>query len=746
MTIELVPVKELFYNPENQYRVISCQPQPPWERPAWLELNRYNNFTISGQNIGMLALGVPVKLDIIPAANSKYEASYVVDAFAGVTFDERIRVAEDSEIMLMTQVMTYGQARNIHDAYPHFVEMILNGEDEQIDVSKIYNVGDYRFEDYKQKIKAQQSIIVFMSKTAKYNIIDYDLVNKFALFYPTPNVWEEAYTAHPYDVIYQVDKDMTFKRMDKLILGILPQFKESAERARYYIYDLLKQSETEGDTCLYASVVLEVLKSNYPELVKFVADVVKNDDKIHYDPKTKLCGLKATYDYEVNIANNILHRINTPYIDTMAWAQFKTVDGYTMTDEQNKLCELANNESICMLIGCAGSGKTTATRALIEMLDNYGKTYLLLAPTGIAAKRLRESTRRSASTIHMALAREDFDVPHDYIIIDEMSCVGVELLSLVFEHISKDTKVVFICDNAQLASISCGNIVQDIINSGVMPTANLTKIFRYGTSGIATVATNTRNGQETNREDSNFGDNDYQYIPLDEDNVYDQITEAYNGLIHKGYNRNDILILCPYNKSRIGALRINQHIQETYNDHTEGVEAHINSSDVPFIRFSVGDRVINIHNNYNANKAEIADNGDLVVVDSSGRVMNGDIGVIRHIDYITKDEETGEWVDYSIYVQFDETIICYEPKEIKNLRLGYCISIHKSQGSQAKAIITVISKKHKRLISRNLLYVAVSRAEEMLVEIVDKDCISSGLEIVETIDRTTWLGDLLACG
>jgi len=369
-----------------------------------------------------------------------------------------------------------------------------------------------------------------------------------------------------------------------------------------------------------------------------------------------------------------------------------------MTDEQNKICQIANDYSIGLMIGAAGSGKTSATKALIKMLDSYGKTYLLLAPTGIAAKRLRESTGRSASTIHMALAKNDFEDTYDYIIIDEMSCVGVHLLATVFSVIPLTTKIIFVCDNAQLASISCGNIVEDILNANIIPTTTLTKIFRYGTSGIATIATNTRMGDVEGRGGIDFSDNDYTYIDIDNDKALDQVVEAYNNLLLNGYNRNEILILCPFNKSTLGTYTINNAIQEQFNNNA---------------------------------------------IVGEGKVMNGDIGIVRHIDYLNYDAKVNRWTNYNIYVQFDEDMIVYTPKDINNLLLGYCISIHKSQGTQAKAIISIIGKNHKSLTTRNLLYVAVSRAQEKLIEIGDKDCISKGLEKVETIDRTTWLGDLL---
>ena len=119
--------------------------------------------------------------------------------------------------------------------------------------------------------------------------------------------------------------------------------------------------------------------------------------------------------------------------------------------------------------------------------------------------------------------------------------------------------------------------------------------------------------------------------------------------------------------------------------------------------------------------------------------MNGDIGVVR--DIVMGDNNTT-----SIYVQFDERLVEFSPQDTANLLLGYCISVHKSQGSQAKAIISVIGRNHRKMVTRNLLYVAVSRAQEKLVEIVDEDSVSKGLEVVETVERTTWLKEFLEGG
>ena len=735
ISVALTPIKQLFINESNGYRVLSCVTDNPE-----VELNKYGNFTISGNNLYNIPLHQEIKFNLVPDAKSKYSASYVVLGYSGITFDGNIKVDPDDELMLLKQIMSDGQAKNIHDAYPDFIQKVLNGEESEIDVKKIHNVAEYRFQDYCEKIRNNCRGFMFYPYAYKYNITDNNIIAKFSEAYATPDLWEEQYNKYPYKVLSNAATKWSFKHLDKTILSALPDFKESLERATYCVLDILSQSELDGDTRLSAYVLMDIIREDYPELSPFIKKVME-DDRIVYDPVSKDCSLKVTYNAERLIADNILERVNKPFVDNMEWEKFKEVDGYTMTEEQNQICKIANNESIGMLIGPGGTGKSTSTRALIEMLEYYGKTYLLLAPTGIAAKKLAESTRRHASTIHMALARETFSMDvYDYIIIDEMSCVGVHLLAQVFNCIPKTTKVIFVCDAAQLASIACGNIVQDVIDGGKVKIAQLTKVFRYGTSGIATIATNTRKGIDEGRNDT-YDAGDYTCIDIDQDSeeALNQITETYGNLLAEGYAKKDILILCPFNKSVLGTYMINDAIQKEFNANIKKISFPLNVKGCPLkeLTFKIGDRVINTKNNYNMKLVE--EHSDGYWSYGSTSIMNGDIGVVR--DIVMGDNNTT-----SIYVQFDERLVEFSPQDTANLLLGYCISVHKSQGSQAKAIISVIGRNHRKMVTRNLLYVAVSRAQEKLVEIVDEDSVSKGLEVVETVERTTWLKEFLEGG
>ena len=372
-------------------------------------------------------------------------------------------------------------------------------------------------------------------------------------------------------------------------------------------------------------------------------------------------------------------------------------------------------------------------KAAIKMLEDNHIDYLLLAPTGIAMKRLKEATGRPASTIHMALA---CGVPKNFegvVVIEESSMVSVHLLSNFLTEIGNKCKILFICDPAQLASISCGNIVQDIIDSGVVPISHLTKVFRYGTSGLATIATDTRNGEIGPRQNGTFSD--YQFIPIDSKPIK-QILDSYQTLLDK-YTKDDIMILSPFNKGTVGTVAINKAIQSRYNPNPD-TNAIRKISGGEEIMFKVGDKVINTHNEYHCPCFRVDEDGSLVESMSDIMVMNGDMGYIRYI----KETDTG----IVMAVEFDTGMARIYGPYMNNLLLGYAISIHKSQGSEAKAVIVITSPMHKRMLSSNLLYVADSRAKEQLIEIGDVETIKEGLKRHEQTERDTWLCELLKEG
>ena len=511
-----------------------------------------------------------------------------------------------------------------------------------------------------------------------------------------------------------------------MIIKNRQQFIDSPERCEYACIDLLKKNEAVGNTRINTSKLASLVYDIAPETLDNIVSVVSNSKRIYYDASSKQISLESTYQAEQLIADNIQYRLNNPTITSMKWQDYIEVDGLKLTDEQQAILQVAQDNGVTILTGSAGCGKSQSMKALIYMPEDNGYSYTMLCPTGTAAKVLSKATGRHASTIHMFLATND--ECGDFLILEESSMIGVELLAMLLDSIPKKTKIIFICDPSQLPSISCGNIVHDILESHKVPNINLTKIFRYNSSGLITVATDTRMGNPssfTNQYD------DYKFIE-ESNNPVEQVVKEYKRLLSQGYSKNDILILSPYNKGTAGTYTINQAIQSKFNPNPLLDVSY--KRDSTTIQFAISDRVINKKNNYNVPMLTMGAMG----YEETGKLMfvaNGSIGVIL-AEYQEDDQAC-------FAIQFDDGIGKFKGPEIANLLLGYAVSIHASQGNQARAVIVVVSKEHKRMINRNLLYVGFTRAQEHLTVIGNKEAIEDGMKVEETAIRNTWLGDML---
>lgn len=717
MKTTCIPIKELYWNPLTNYRIISCVPSYT-ERE--ITVNKYGNFTLCGDNLKFIQIDKQYDLDIEPVVNSKYPNTYKMIGFSGIeTKAEQVVVDPNVEYKILCQFMTKQQAQNVNTIYPHFIQDVLNQQTKNIDYKKIPNVGKKRLEEYFTKIRVNYKQILFWNTCTQYGITESKHIHRAVSIYDNIEQLVNKIKESPYHTLIQ-QLDIGFTSADKKILNVFPELKISSERCTYLLLYLLSQHAENGNTKIKATQLAKIAWEYAPELLELLQTTIINSELFYYDKDTQYVSIKHLYQKELYIANEILRRLkhNTPALLTNEWQQFATVDGFKCTDEQSQLLEyVATGHSVVMLNGPAGSGKTNTIKALIHMLEHFHVDYTLVAPTGIAAKRIRMSTSRPASTIHMLLtARKPVG---SYIIIDEFSMVGVNLLFDLLNYIPKDTNLIFVCDEAQLPSISCGNLLHDIVNSKKVPRINLTKIFRYGTNGIATIATDIRNGNISNIHQP-F--DDFYFID-NMSNIYNTLENLYNNLLSTRYCDEDIMILTPQNKGQYGTYNINNFIQKIHNDNeSTGVVKHpMKNVDIDF---RLQDIVLNTHNEY-----AVVTQNDIMAV------MNGDIG--RLTTYDKQESKT------TFEIVFDTGTAYMSNEQLNNLLLGYAMTIHKVQGSQNKVVIVIVDDSHKHMLSRNLLYVAASRAQEKLYIIANENTLKDALQIEETQQRDTWLFDLL---
>lgn len=425
--VKLKPIKQIFFNPSNGYKVLSCEPVGSYLN---LTLNQYNNFTLAGTNLGMVDVGEEYELEIRENQKAKYPASYVLVGFADIDVSaEGIKITPEQELKILRHICDGNQPEYVHEAYPDFVQMVLDGREEEIDHKKIYNVGPVRFEEYVNKIKGYFTTIQFLPIASEWGIENDSDVGKLIDVFATPAELNQALESNPYHIFFDL-LNYSFDKSDRYVLDKRPDLIDSKERCEFACLAILQENEDEGDTRIYTDLLEELAEEKVPECAKYVKDAVRNSERIYYDAEQEYSSNKATYEAEVNIAENILNRLALEKKQDcnlgMNIDDFTSVDGFECTDEQKQILALANEHMVAMLRGYGGSGKSTVMKALVLMLEANHKDYTQLAPTGKAAKRLRETTGRPASTIHMLLA-QDAHIDSDFVIIDECSMVGVHL-------------------------------------------------------------------------------------------------------------------------------------------------------------------------------------------------------------------------------------------------------------------------------------------------------------------------------
>ena len=453
-------------------------------------------------------------------------------------------------------------------------------------------------------------------------------------------------------------------------------------------------------------------------------------------------------EYNVIITNRNLVGLSTifnSHSEPTKIEKVKTKDGfkYCFTVPSHMLV-LRRNNKIFITGNC---GKTFSLKALINLIEDNGMTYKCLAPTGIASLRMSESINRPASTIHRQCMGSNAVINTDVLIVDECSMVDLQVFNMMLRTIDNpNIRIVLVGDFAQVLPIGVGEVFVDLINSNIVPRANLTKVFRYGDSGVLYVATNIRNGKSFNQtENAKWNGNEckvmnnYRFIQTDDDDILETAKREYMNLINKGIKKDNVIILSPFNIGNFGTYNLNNTIQAEVNPPKAGEMEWERKIGSKLITFRIDDRVINTKNDYEALTVEayeeIEKSGGLLKADDvktlTTQVFNGERGVIESID------------DKKMIVKFGEQLIVYDKLKMYNLLLAYSISTHKSQGSEADYVINIISPMHKRMLNRNILYVADTRSKVKQIDIGSLTTFNSALLVDGTTERNTWLKELL---
>ncbi|MDA0747345.1 MAG: ATP-dependent RecD-like DNA helicase, partial [bacterium] len=448
-------------------------------------------------------------------------------------------------------------------------------------------------------------------------------------------------------------------------------------------------------------------------------DVVVEEDRVYIPPLYYAEKGSATRLYQLS---NI-GRIETRDIPKEI-AEIEEREKVTFAPRQKQALEKALSHSLLVLTGGPGTGKTTTMKGLISLLEARGKKIALAAPTGRAAKRMSEATGREAKTLHRLLKfspremafEHNFENPleFDAILVDEVSMVDVVLMNSLLRAVPLSASVVLVGDVDQLPSVGPGNVLKDTIASGVVEVVSLNEIFRQAQeSQIVVNAHSIRAGEFP--EVRNTRESDFFFIE-EEDPA--EVAKTVCGLCKTRLPHtygldgvDDIQVLTPMYRGETGASNLNRALQDTLNPNGQELQRGN-------MLFRVGDKVMQIRNNYDKN------------------VFNGDIGRIAAMDT----------ADQTVAVRFPEQVVAYDFAELDEIVLAYATSVHKSQGSEYRAVVLPLTTQHYMMLQRNLLYTAITRARELVVIVGTKKALGIAIRNNQVAERYTSLPERIRAG
>ena len=549
---------------------------------------------------------------------------------------------------------------------------------------------------------------------------------------------------NPY-ILAEDIRGINFRRADAIAakLGLEP---ESSVRIESGIRYMLRSWAASGSTLMpekylieKAAEFLDVMMDNVRDSLKDMVFAGELEEDIVND--TAVIYLYGYYHAEQRVAHELIKLRNADprpvpvrsgnFLDAIGTAGGEVE---LSTEQKRAIVEcLANNVTI--ITGGPGTGKTTIINTLVRLFDFAGLSVALAAPTGRAAKRMEEASGKPAMTIHRMLEyvwseeedalnfgrNDENPLEEDVIIIDEASMIDLMLMDGLLNAVKEGTRLIFTGDADQLPPVGAGNVLRDMIASECIPVIRLREIFRQAEgSGIVTNSHLINNGEYPEQQS---GNDFYMIGKTGETSVSDTIRELVGGRIESGFDfvrsADDIQILTPTKRGMLGAPSLNAMLQEVINPPSEDrAELRVGN-----VTFREGDKVMQLRNNYGAEWRT-----DDFASDGEG-VFNGDMGTVESID-------AG---DRAMTVRMDDRIIRYEGEMLEEIDLASAITVHKSQGAEFPVVVIPVMNFPPMLMTRNLLYTAVTRGKKLVIIVGDPARVRSMIDNNRADGRHTGL-------
>ncbi|UUV45896.1 RecD-like DNA helicase [Bacillus phage vB_BanS-Thrax1] len=728
--IRVVPTQEMFFNDEDYYGIYRCDVCPDdiekITENEWT-LTRYGNISFKG-GCPPLDIGTEYVATIKPDTSSNYAGSYLLEA---IKKEKPITV--EQQRFFLEAILTEKQINNIFEYYNDGEDIVGMIQDGTFEYQEIHGLGDKSFEKLRDKVLQNIDMSEILSFLSKYGI-KYNMIAKLVKEYKNPQIVIDKINKNPY-VLTEI-KGVGFKKADEIAKAVGHSMTSKFRIDACFRY-IIGEENNNGNSWIGHKQLL----NRAIELLNISKKLI--DERLEEGAEEVLCKderytTKAVYEAEKYVARKLTEfRTRSKKIFTDEELDnfldnYCETHGVELEENQRKFFFDWNENAVLLLVGGGGMGKSWLQRILLELIDTKHLRTALLAPTGKASKVMQGYTGRQASTIHRKAGvfdnKEDArkDITEDIIIVDESSMCDIFILAKFFNAITNTSaRVLFVGDDFQLPSVGVGNFLYDAIHSASVTVSRLKKVFRQKDGGILDVATKIREGKkflnDTDEGRKVFG-KDCVFHLVDQEFVRDGVLHHYANVI-KRFDPEDVVVLSPTKKGKLGTVEINKEIQKIVNP------ASARKKEKEFgkkekVIFRVGDAVMNTVNTY---EIETLDGG---VAD----IFNGDTGKIVDIDEVQK----------VVIVDF-EGIVVKIKFEVALSSLLHCwaTTIHKSQGSQYQVVIVIVDKSMKYQLNANLLYTGVSRAKKFLLVLGQANAINHGISKFANMERRSFLQEMI---
>ena len=596
-------------------------------------------------------------------------------------------------------------------------------------------------------IKKMQNSVMFLQK---YNITT-NMAIKIYNVYADKTI--ETLKLNPYKLVEDVD-GIGFLTADRIAssMGIAG---DSAFRIRAGLLHVMNEAcDKNGNTFLYkdllldnTSNLLELDLNTYMDKFEEAIDLLgfdkiltifRNSQGLVVIMLTKMYFTESAVAQKLAMLNVSASELNKDVSDEIK--NFENLNNIKFDAQQINAIQNAIKQGVTVITGGPGTGKTTIVKCILTILEGFGQKVMLLAPTGRASKRLSESTGREAKTIHRGLEinfkgdgrsfvyNETNPLNVDAVIVDEVSMVDVVLMNYLLKALPRDCKLILVGDKDQLPSVGAGNVLGDVLASGLISISYLTKIFRQDEKSLIISNAHLINQGIMPIIDNSSNDFFFEQKSDAEDikkTIVDMVTKRLPKFTKQEPCK--IQVLAPLKAGPSGVENINKDLQERINPPSRYSQEIVIGKTV----FREGDKVMQTSNNYDLVwKKKTSDH----YVEEGSGVFNGDIGFIKEINV-----GSGETV-----VMFDDGRECIYPRtELSELSLAYAVTIHKSQGSEFDVVVIPVIAGPSIILTRNLIYTAVTRAKKMVVLVGDRKNLRRMVANSYTVQRFTMLKKFL---